>query len=346
MTMAVRATDLLYETPGGLYGPPGDFFIDPSRKAARAVITHGHSDHARAGHEKVLATAETLAVMAARLGRRFAVAGQPLAYGETVRVGEVAVSLYPAGHVIGSAQVRLEWRGLKIVVTGDYKRKPDPTTVPFEVVPCDVFVTEATFGLPVYRHPPAEREIAKLILSLETFPERPHLLGAYSLGKAQRLIGEVRAAGFDGPVHVHRAVEPICRLYERFGVDLGPLEPAENLDAEAARGAVVVCPPMAMKDAWAAGFDDPVSVAASGWMQLVTHRLSSGAHLPLVLSDHADWPDLCATIAETGAEEIWIVHTSTGSLRALGHWCSQRGLVAHPPPGVDDVQPALPGLGL
>src|SRR5271156_6648987 len=189
--------------PAGLFCEPGGFFIDPLRPVDRAVITHGHSDHARPGHRAVLATADTLAIIRARLGD--GAAHQALGWHEPITLGEVGVWLSPAGHVLGSAQVAMEYRGSRVVVSGDYKRVADPTCAGFEPVPCDVFVSEATFALPVFRHPPDAEEIGKLVKSVEQFPERTHLVGAYALGKAQRVIMLLREAGYEKTLYVHGA---------------------------------------------------------------------------------------------------------------------------------------------
>ena len=226
--MPLKPETLLCPRPEGLYCPPGDFFVDPVRPVDRAVITHGHSDHARAGHGMVLATAATLDIMSLRYGEDFAGQVQPLAYGETAVRDGVEVSLVPAGHILGSAQVVVRWKGVTVVVSGDYKRRRDPTCAAFEPVPCDVFVSEATFALPVFRHPPDSGEIAKLVKSVEQFPERTHLVGAYALGKAQRVIMLLREAGYAKTIHVHGALERLNALYERHGVDLGPLAPAAS----------------------------------------------------------------------------------------------------------------------
>ena len=178
----IRFEDLLRPTPAGLYCPPGDFYVDPVRPVDRAVITHGHSDHARSGHGAVLATPQTLAIMAERYGEDFTALQQPVAYGEPASHNGVGITLAPAGHVLGSAQAVIRWKGVTMVVSGDYKRRRDPTCVPFEPVACDVFISEATFGLPVFVHPPDGDEIGRLIPSLRQFPERAHLVGAYALG--------------------------------------------------------------------------------------------------------------------------------------------------------------------
>ena len=201
----------LYPTPKGLYCEPGGFYIDPPAAVDRAIITHGHSDHARGGHGAVLATAETIAIMKVRMGAGCAGAFQALDLGETLTLGGVDVRLAPAGHILGSAQVVMDYEGKRAVVTGDYKRASDPTAAAFELVPCDLLVTEATFGLPVFRHEPAEREIGKLLASVATFPERTHLVGAYGLGKCQRLIALLRNAGYDAPVWLHGAMQGLVR---------------------------------------------------------------------------------------------------------------------------------------
>ncbi|MDO9246289.1 MAG: ligase-associated DNA damage response exonuclease, partial [Phenylobacterium sp.] len=253
----IKPEALLRPTPAGLYCPPGDFYIDPTRPVDRAVITHGHSDHARAGHGAVLATPETLAIMAERYGADFAGATEAAAYGQTVHRDAVEVTLVPAGHVLGSAQAVVKWKGLTMVVSGDYKRRRDPTCPPFEPIACDVFITEATFGLPVFRHPPDAGEIARLLRSVAQFPERSHLVGAYALGKAQRVICLLREAGWEKPIFVHGALERLNRLYEDHGVDLGPLSPATVAAKQDFAGAIVIGPPSALQDRWSRRFPDP-----------------------------------------------------------------------------------------
>src|SRR5687768_15388405 len=193
--------------PEGIYIKPADAWVDPSQPKARALVTHGHADHARGGHGEVWATPETLAIMATRYGEQN---GRPVSYGDSVRLGEVEVSFIPAGHVLGSAQILLEHAGERVVVTGDYKRRADPTCPPFEVTPCDIFITEATFGLPVFCHPPIEQEIGRLLERRAASPERCVLVGAYALGKAQRLIAELRRCGWHEPIYLHGAMERMC----------------------------------------------------------------------------------------------------------------------------------------
>jgi putative mRNA 3-end processing factor len=325
--MALKPETLLCPRPEGLYCPPGDFFIDPVRPVDRAVITHGHSDHARAGHGRALATAPTLDIMGVRYGEDFAGQVQPLAYGEVVARDGVEVSLVPAGHVLGSAQVVVRWKGMTIVVSGDYKRRRDPTCAAFQPVPCDVFVSEATFALPVFRHPPDSGEIAKLVKSVEQFPERTHLVGAYALGKAQRVIMLLREAGHERTIYVHGALERLNALYESHGVDLGPLAAATTEDGGDLAGEIVVAPPSAIADRWARRFADPVSAFASGWMRVRARARQQGVELPLVISDHADWDELTTTIAELAPGELWITH---GREEALARWAELNGIAARP----------------
>jgi len=321
----IQPQSLLQPRPAGLYCPPADLYIDPVRAVDRAVITHGHADHARAGHRHVAATRETLAIMAARYGANFTGSAQPLAYGETVTRDGVEISLAPAGHVLGSAQVVVRWKGLTMVVSGDYKRRRDPTCASFEPVPCDVFVTEATFALPVFNHPPDTGEIARLLASVEQFPDRCHVIGAYSLGKSQRMIRLLREAGWDRLIFVHGALEKLNTLYGTFGVDLGPLGSAPDVDPAELAGQILVAPPTALTTPWASRFPDPVNVFASGWMRIRGRARAQGVELPLILSDHADWTELTETIAELRPGEVWITH---GREEALVRWCGLNGVAA------------------
>jgi putative mRNA 3-end processing factor len=253
--------------------------------------------------------------------------GRAMAYGEAARIDGVDISFVPAGHVLGSAQIAVSCKNICIVASGDYKDAPDPTCTPFELVPCDVFITEATFGLPVFRHGDAADEVRKLLASVELFPERAHLVGAYSLGKAQRVIALIRAAGHDQTIYLHGAMEKITRYYEERGIDLGPLELVRGAKKADLAGHITLCPPSAMGDLWSRRFPDPVFAFASGWMRVRARARQRGVTLPLVISDHADWDGLTATIAATGASEIWVTH---GQEDALVHWCTSRGLKARP----------------
>jgi len=326
----MRPEELLIPRPEGLYCPPGDFYVDPVRAVDRAVITHGHADHARAGHHTVLATPETLAIMASRYGEGFAAERQALRYGERVTHRGVTIQLVPAGHVLGSAQAVIAQGPMRIVVSGDFKRRRDPTCPAFEPVACDVFISEATFALPVFTHPDPADEVAKLLRSVRAHPDRTHLVGAYSLGKAQRIIALLREAGYDEPLFLHGAMEKLCALYEAHGVPLGAVLPATIADRGTKRafaGKIVIAPPSAFADRWAQRFPDPVDCFASGWMRIKQRAKQRGVELPLVISDHADWGELTQTALEVAPQELWITH---GRDDALAHWAGLNGLKARP----------------
>lgn len=309
----------------GVYCPAADGWIDPTTPQKLAFITHGHADHARAGHQHVIATPQTLDIMAVRYGQNFADSVTALEYGQKMRVGEVELSLAPAGHVLGSAQIILDFQGQRLIAAGDYKRKSDPTCANFEVVPCDVFITEATFGLPVFRHPKPEDEIEKLLSAHQLFKERSIVVGAYALGKAQRIIALLRQAGYDAPIYLHGAMRNLCDLYQRWGVDLGELHPATVAQNDRLKGAIIIAPPSALGTKWAQRLHDPLICFASGWMQVRQRAKQRGVELPLILSDHADWDDLLATLTEINPAEVWITH---GREDALLHACTQRGISA------------------
>ncbi|MEP3275103.1 MAG: ligase-associated DNA damage response exonuclease [Stappiaceae bacterium] len=312
--------------PEGLYCPAGDFFVDPVVPVDKAIITHGHADHARPGHRWIAATRQTLDIMAIRYGTGFASEIEALDYDVSMQLGDIEVSLHPAGHVLGSAQVRISDGRLVVVASGDYKRQEDPTCTPFSVVPCDIFITEATFALPVFRLPSPEGEIAKLLQSMALFSERTHMIGAYSLGKAQRVIALMRQAGYTKTIYVHGALEKLTEYYRSQNIALGPVETVD-LKAGSYAGELVLCPPGQLSTPWSRRFVDPVTVFASGWSRVRARARQRGAELPLVISDHAGWEDLCRTVLETGAREIWVTH---GAEEALVHWCKNVGLRAFP----------------
>ncbi|MBI1403916.1 MAG: ligase-associated DNA damage response exonuclease [Porphyrobacter sp.] len=303
--------------PHGIHVVPADAWVDPARPVPRALVTHGHADHARGGHGETIATPATLAIMELRYQTREGAV--PVEYGETVSIGGgVTATFLPAGHVLGSAQILLEHAGERVVVTGDYKRAPDPTCEAFAVTPCDIFITEATFGLPVFTHPPIAEEISKLLKSLANHPEGCVLVGAYALGKAQRVIAELRASGHHDAIYIHGAMEAMCRLYEDHGVPLGELRLVSEASKEDMRGHIVVAPPSALADRWSRRLPDPLTAMASGWMRVRQRARQRGVELPLVISDHADWNELTRTIGEVNPQETWITH---GREEALLRWC-------------------------
>lgn len=317
-----RLGDWLDPQPHGIHVRPADAWIDPSIPSPRALVTHGHADHARGGHGAVWATPETLAIMETRYGPQ---AGVPVAYGEPLSLGEVEVRFVPAGHVLGSAQIVMDYRGERIVISGDYKRRPDPTCARFEPVPCDVFVTEATFALPVFRHPDTHEELDKLLAALHANPARCVLVGAYALGKAQRVIRELRVMGHDDPIYLHGALQRLCDLYVEQGVDLGELRAATGAAKAELAGHIVLCPPGALNDRWARRLPDPITAMASGWMRVRQRARQRNVELPLILSDHADWDELTETIRELSPKEVWVTH---GREEALVHWCATHQIKA------------------
>jgi putative mRNA 3-end processing factor len=304
--------------PQGIYIAPADAWVDPSRAVPRALVTHGHADHARGGHGITIATPATLAIMELRYQTREGASAAE--YGEALDIGGgVTATFLPAGHVLGSAQILLEHAGERVIITGDYKRAPDPTATPFAVTPCDIFITEATFGLPVFTHPPIADEINKLLISLRDNPEGCVLVGAYALGKAQRVIAELRAAGHHDTIWLHGAMEAMCRLYEDHGVALGDLRLVSDAPSkEAMRGSIVIAPPAALNDRWSRRLPDAITAMASGWMRVRGRARQRGVELPLVISDHADWNELTQTIADVNPQETWITH---GREEALLRWC-------------------------
>lgn len=319
----------LYTVPldqgGGMFCAPGGFYIDPARPVDRALITHGHADHARFGHQHVLATRETLAIMRARYGENCYAHGQEATYGDSLTVNGVTVSFHPAGHVLGSAQIRLTYNGETIVISGDYKRQPDPTCALFEVLPCNIFITEATFALPVFCHPPMAGEMQKLLRAQASHPDRAILVGSYALGKAQRIIAELRALGYHAPIYLHGAMVRLCKLYEELGVPLGDLRPASSLNKKDLAGQIVLCPPSALNDRWASSMPDPLIAYASGWMRVRQRAKQKGVELPLIVSDHVDWSDLLQTIEQVNPAETWITHGREDALLRQLELMGRRG---------------------
>ena len=321
------AEDLIVLRPEGLYCPAGDFHIDPWRPVARAVITHAHADHARRGHGAYLATAVSEGVLRARLG---SIALQGLAYGEAVHLNGVRVSLHPAGHVLGSAQVRVEHLGQVWVASGDYftsghTNDANTTCAPFEPVRCDCFITESTFGLPIYRWQPQVDVMAAINAwwQANAAEGRASLLMGYSFGKAQRLLAGVDPA--IGPIAVHSAVVPLNDAYREAGVPLPPTQRLEELDAASVRRALVVAPPAVHGSAWTKRLGEHSDAFASGWMQLRGARRRQGVDRGFVLSDHADWPGLQRAIADTGASRVIVTH---GYEAVMVRWLQQQGLQA------------------
>ncbi len=315
---------LVIARPEGLYCPPGDFYIDPWRPVDRAVITHGHSDHARRGNTQYLAAAPGAGILRKRLGDDISL--QTLAYGEQITHHGVRLSLHPAGHVLGSAQVRLEHGGEVWVASGDYKTEDDGTCAPFQPVRCHTFITESTFGLPIYRWVPQPELFADINDWWRRNAElgRTSVLFCYAFGKAQRLLSGLDAS--IGPIVSHGAVEPLNQLYREAGVALPPTRYLSEIsDAATLRRAMVLAPPSAAGSPWMKRFGDYADGFASGWMQLRGTRRRRGVDRGFVMSDHADWPGLQQAITATGAERVFVTH---GQVNVMVRWLQEQGLQA------------------
>ncbi|WP_159670976.1 ligase-associated DNA damage response exonuclease [Andreprevotia sp. IGB-42] len=328
--MPIQSPDnpLIIARPEGLYCPAGDFYIDPWRPVARAIITHAHSDHARVGHGHYLATQAGEQVLRHRLGD---IALQTLRYGEAVSHNGVRISLHPAGHVLGSAQVRIEVAGEVWVASGDYKVEPDPTCAAFEPVRCDTFITESTFGLPIYRWQHSDALFAEINQwwRANAAQGRVSVLFCYAFGKAQRILRGVDAS--IGPILTHGAVAPLNDAYRASGVALPATRRVAELAARgenkaAYAGALVLAPPSAAGSTWMRRFGDYSDAFASGWMLLRGARRRRGVERGFVMSDHADWPGLLWAIEQTGAQQVYVTHGQTG---VLTRWLGEHGIAAH-----------------
>ncbi len=327
--MALDPEDWMAVRDGQFYCVPADTYVDPMTPVDRAVITHGHADHARKGHGRVWATPETVDIMRTRYYISEETEATKLRYHERHDLGGgVTLWFASAGHILGSAQAVFEYQGQRIVAAGDFKRHPDPTCEPFEVVPCDVFITEATFALPVFQHPPLEAEVEKLLRTMATLPDATIILGVYALGKCQRVMKTLRLAGYDKPFYLHGALRRLTELYENYGQDFGEWRMVSDFprsDKDRYRNHIVLCPPAQVNDRWSRRFADPIPAAASGWMQIRARARQKRVELGMVCSDHADWNDLIRTCKETEAGMVWITH---GRVEALEYALRQEGIPA------------------
>lgn len=312
----------------GLYCKPADAYIDAMQPFARAIVTHGHADHARGGHHTVWATPPTHDIMTSRYGDDHCQERVILEYGEKINIGidePVWLSFHPAGHILGSAQARLAYRDAVVVLTGDYKLTPDPSCAPFEPIPCDVFITEATFALPVFDHPPLKFEMQRLLDSLQQFPDRCHLLGVYALGKCQRVLLALREMGYAQPIYVHGAMEKLIDVYRQYGFEFGKIVAVSEVpDKKMLAGKLVLAPPSALHDRWSRKLPNVLPIAASGWMQIRARAKQKGVELPLMVSDHCDWHELLTAIEQVDPREVWVTH---GREDALIHELHNRGRI-------------------
>lgn len=315
---------LVTVTENGLYCPPGGFHIDPWRPVETAVITHAHGDHLRHGSRKYWLAAPGVAIARHRLGIDYH--PDALEYGERLQLGATTISLHPAGHILGSAQLRIEHEGQVWVVSGDYKRQPDPTCAPFEPQPCDVFISEATFALPIYQWQPTAQVIEEIFQWWRANRERglASVLFCYALGKAQRVLAELRAFT-DEPVYLHGAVGTLTDVYRRRGVEMLSTSSATGDRKTDYRGALIIAPPSAAGTPWMRRFGDHSSGFCSGWMRVRGNRRRRGYDRGFVLSDHVDWPGLIDTCKATGARKILLTH---GYSDALARYLNEQGIAA------------------
>lgn len=314
-------SSLLTITEAGLYSPAADVYIDPWRPVNRAVITHAHADHLCWGSKHYLISQEGLRVTRARLPDGASI--QTLAYGEKIARNGVNISLHPAGHILGSSQVRLEYGGMTAVISGDYKVEPDTTCTPFELVPCHLFVTESTFGLPIYRWRPQAEVFAEINdwWRRNRDQGKASMLYGYALGKAQRLIGGLDAT--IGKIYTHGAVERMVRLYRESGISLPETTYVGAESRQDWAGTMIIAPPSAQDSAWLRRFGELSTAFASGWMQIRGVRRQRSVDRGFALSDHVDWPNLLKVVSDTGAEEVWVTH---GYTAIVARWFQEHGL--------------------
>ena len=320
--MALPPGSLLELTPQGLYCRAAGVWIDPWRPVPRALITHAHADHARPGCGEYWATASSEGILRQRLGATINLL--PVDYGQVHRIGDARVSFHSAGHVLGSAQIRLEAGGESWLVSGDYKRCADPSCAPFEPVQADVFITEATFGLPIYRWQSGAELATEILRWWQGAPERPSLLFCYAFGKAQRVLAELAVLGVGaagqpggegGEILLHGAVESLMEPYRLAGVALPPTVPASAVPrSESLAGRLVIAPPAAHRSAWMKRFKLPQTAFVSGWMAVRGARRRRGYERGFVLSDHADWPGLIRSVKESGARQVFVTHGNSEGL--------------------------------
>ena len=300
-------------------------YIDPPYPVDKAIITHAHADHAKPNHKNILASEDTINIMKLRYGNDCAKNFQIMKFGERIYVDGIYITFYPAGHILGSAQVLIEKNGLKTLVTGDYKTVFDPTCQSFDLIKTNILVTEATFGLPIFKHPNALNEVQKILNSLKNNIDYNHLIGAYSLGKAQRIISLLRKNGYDESIYIHGSIKKISNYYKEKNINLGSLEQVNIENAKKIKGKIIIAPPSAIMDTWSRKFNKPIRGFASGWMIVKQRAKQKLIELPIIVSDHADWNELTKTILQTNAENVFITH---GQEDCLKYWCEKNGIKA------------------
>ncbi len=320
--MITENSSLLQKKREGLYCIPGDFFIDPLLPVDKALITHAHTDHAKPNNNHVLGLIETLDVMKIRYGVKYSQKPQIIKYNQTLRIGDVYVKFLPAGHILGSAQILITYKGYKVLISGDYKRRPDKTCLEYEPTNCHTFITEATFGLPIFKHPDDKLEINKLIESLKTHNNFIHLIGVYALGKCQRVISLLREKGYDDVIYLHGALSKITEYYISKNIKLGKIKNIKELDIFNCKNQLILCPPSALNDRWSRKFKRVIKGYVSGWMNIKQRVKQKNIELPIIISDHSDWFEIINTVRDNNPSEVLITH---GREEALNYYLNLNG---------------------
>ena len=306
--MKLTNANWLIKKKEGLYCIPGDFYIDPLYPVKKALITHAHTDHARPNNHFILGTKETIEIMKIRYAKSYCTNYQVINYNRPLTINNIDITFIPAGHILGSSQILIEYNGCKVLISGDYKRVEDKTCKGYENKECDIFITEATFGLPIFSHPFDKDEIEKLLESVIKNNQKPHLIGVYALGKCQRILSLLRDAGYDETIYLHGALMKITDYYVSQGVRIGKVKNTSDLNLSELKNQIILCPPSALHDKWSRKFKNPINGIVSGWMNIRQRIKQKNIQLPLIISDHADWNDILLTTKENNPEKVLVTH--------------------------------------
>ena len=306
--MKLTNANWLIKKKEGLYCMPGDFYIDPLYPVEKALITHAHTDHARPNNHFILGTKETVEIMKIRYAKSYCTNYQVINYNSPLTINNIVITFIPAGHILGSSQILIEYNGCKVLISGDYKRVEDKTCKSYQNKKCDIFITEATFGLPIFSHPSDNDEIKKLLESVIKNNKKPHLIGVYALGKCQRILSLLRDAGYDDIIYLHGALVKITDYYVSQGIKIGKVKNASDLNLTELKNQIILCPPSALHDKWSRKFKNPIKGIVSGWMNIRQRIKQKNIQLPLIISDHADWNDILITTKENNPEKVLVTH--------------------------------------
>jgi putative mRNA 3-end processing factor len=306
--MKLTNANWLIKKKEGLYCIPGDFYIDPLYPVKKALITHAHTDHARPNNHLILGTKQTIEIMKIRYAKSYCTNYQVINYNSPLTINNIDITFIPAGHILGSSQILIEYNGCKVLISGDYKRVEDKTCESYQNKKCDIFITEATFGLPIFSHPFDKDEIKKLLDSVIKINQKPHLIGVYALGKCQRILSLLRDAGYDETIYLHGALMKITDYYVSEGLRIGKVKNTSDLNLSELKNQIILCPPSALHDKWSRKFKNPIKGIVSGWMNIRQRIKQKNIQLPLIISDHADWNDILLTTKENNPEKVLVTH--------------------------------------